>query len=206
MGLREINAARTRELIVDGAMELFFEHGYDATTMEDIAGHVGIGISTLYRYFPTKDQLRHRPDRRPGPDGGRASRPAPDELAGAGPGPRPDPRSWRTPAPTPSRAKDFQRLFEETPRLATRLVEWLFEAHTHLAQALAARRGLPADDLSSAASAWLVIFVLQRVDHVHQTGDQRDGVEIAAEVMAQLEGSAPLTRASSASPAPTQSA
>ena len=66
MGLREINAARTRELIVDGALELFFEHGYEATTMEDIAGHVGIGISTLYRYFPTKDQLATAPIGDPG--------------------------------------------------------------------------------------------------------------------------------------------
>ena len=66
MGLREINAARTRELIVDGALELFFERGYDATTMEDIAGHVGIGISTLYRYFPTKDQLATAPIGDPG--------------------------------------------------------------------------------------------------------------------------------------------
>ena len=173
MGLREINAARTRELIVDGALELFFERGYDATTMEDIAGHVGIGISTLYRYFPTKDQLATAPIGDPGLMAA--------ELAG------------RPASESPEQAKDFQRLLEETPRLATRLVEWLFEAHTHLAQALAARRGLPPDDLSSAASAWLVIFVLQRVDHVHQAGDQRDGVEIAAEVMAQLDSSAPLT-------------
>src|SRR3978361_1534398 len=57
MGLREINATRTRELIVDAAMELFFERGYEATTMEDIAAHAGVGISTLYRYFSTKDHL-----------------------------------------------------------------------------------------------------------------------------------------------------
>lgn len=192
MGLREINAARTRELIVDGALELFFERGYDATTMEDIAGHVGIGISTLYRYFPTKDQLATAPIGDPGlmaaELAGRPASESPEQALGHA-----LTRFLENASANPEQAKDFQRLLEETPRLATRLVEWLFEAHTHLAQALAARRGLPPDDLSSAASAWLVIFVLQRVDHVHQAGDQRDGVEIAAEVMAQLDSSAPLT-------------
>ncbi len=57
MGLRERNAARTRELIINTALGLFLEHGYDATKMEDIAEAAGIGTSTLYRYFPTKDLL-----------------------------------------------------------------------------------------------------------------------------------------------------
>ena len=90
-------------------------------------------------------------------------------------------------------ARRVQRLLDETPRLASRVVEWLFEAHQHLAQALAARRGLPPDDLSSAASAWLAIFVLQRVDQAVQSGDERDGVAIASEIMAGLTTSAPLT-------------
>lgn len=191
MGLREINAARTRALIVDGAMELFFQHGYDATTMEDVAAHVGIGISTLYRYFPTKDQLATAPIGDPSLMATElASRPAsesPQEALGHALA-----RFLENAGANPEQAKDFQRLLEETPRLTTRLIEWLVEAHTYLAEALATRRGLPPDDLSSAASAWLVVFVLQRVDLAHQAGDQRDGVAIAAEVMAELDRSAPL--------------
>ncbi|MBT0770744.1 TetR/AcrR family transcriptional regulator [Kineosporia sp. J2-2] len=57
MGLRERNAARTRETIIDTALSLFLERGYEATKMEDIAEAAGIGTSTLYRYFPTKDLL-----------------------------------------------------------------------------------------------------------------------------------------------------
>ena len=56
MGLRETNAERTRQLIVDVAVDLFIEHGYD-TTMEQIAEQAGVGSSTLYRYFPSKDLL-----------------------------------------------------------------------------------------------------------------------------------------------------
>lgn len=61
MGLREQNAARTREMIIDTALSLFLERGYDATKMEDVAEAAGIGTSTLYRYFPTKDLLLIEP-------------------------------------------------------------------------------------------------------------------------------------------------
>ncbi|MBM2622712.1 TetR/AcrR family transcriptional regulator [Actinoplanes sp. LDG1-06] len=55
MGLREQNARRTRSAIADVALRLFEEHGYDETTMEQIAAAADVGTSTLYRYFPTKD-------------------------------------------------------------------------------------------------------------------------------------------------------
>ena len=57
MGLRELKAARTRELIVDVAIELFIAHGYDQTTMEQIAEKAEVAPSTLYRYFASKDLL-----------------------------------------------------------------------------------------------------------------------------------------------------
>lgn len=57
MGLREVKAARTRELLVDTAIDLFIEQGYDATTMEQIAERAEVGTSTLYRYFPSKELL-----------------------------------------------------------------------------------------------------------------------------------------------------
>lgn len=55
MGLREQNARRTRALIAEAALGLFERHGYEATTMEQIAAAADVGTSTLYRYFPTKD-------------------------------------------------------------------------------------------------------------------------------------------------------
>lgn len=61
MGLRERNAERTREMIIDTALSLFLQRGYDATRMEEVAEAAGIGTSTLYRYFPTKDLLLIEP-------------------------------------------------------------------------------------------------------------------------------------------------
>jgi len=39
------------------AMRMFVEKGYEATTMEDIAVAVGLGRTTLWRYFPTKSAI-----------------------------------------------------------------------------------------------------------------------------------------------------
>ena len=61
MGLRELKAERTRQAILDVSLSLFEQQGFDRTTMEQIAEQAGIGIATLYRYFPTKDSVLLNP-------------------------------------------------------------------------------------------------------------------------------------------------
>ncbi|MCS5733677.1 mycofactocin system transcriptional regulator [Herbiconiux daphne] len=39
------------------ALQLFIEHGFDATTIDDIAARAGIGRRTFFRYFPSKNDL-----------------------------------------------------------------------------------------------------------------------------------------------------
>ncbi len=39
------------------ALELFNEHGFDETTVDDIALAAGIGRRTFFRYFPSKNDL-----------------------------------------------------------------------------------------------------------------------------------------------------
>jgi mycofactocin system transcriptional regulator len=36
---------------------LFVEHGFEATTMDDIAAALGVGRRTLFRYYPSKNDL-----------------------------------------------------------------------------------------------------------------------------------------------------
>jgi AcrR family transcriptional regulator len=57
VGLREQKAQRTRTAILDAALDLFSELGFDQTTMDQIAAASEVGIATLYRYFPTKDSI-----------------------------------------------------------------------------------------------------------------------------------------------------
>jgi AcrR family transcriptional regulator len=50
------DAARNRQRILDAAVEVFAERGLEASTAE-IAQRAGVGEATLFRRFPTKDDL-----------------------------------------------------------------------------------------------------------------------------------------------------
>lgn len=47
----------TRRTIRDTAMRLFGEYGYDAVTTQRIAAEAGMSQITLFRYFPSKEDL-----------------------------------------------------------------------------------------------------------------------------------------------------
>ncbi|WP_104089945.1 MULTISPECIES: mycofactocin system transcriptional regulator [unclassified Cryobacterium] len=47
----------TRAALSHVALRLFLEHGFDQTTVDDIATAAGIGRRTLFRYFPSKNDL-----------------------------------------------------------------------------------------------------------------------------------------------------
>jgi AcrR family transcriptional regulator len=55
--LRERKQRRTREGIVEAAMTLFAEHGFDGVTVTDIAQQAEVGRSTFFRYFTDKQEV-----------------------------------------------------------------------------------------------------------------------------------------------------
>ena len=48
--------ARPQELL-EAALELFVEKGFAATRSEEVAARAGVAKGTLYRYYPSKDEL-----------------------------------------------------------------------------------------------------------------------------------------------------
>src|ERR671920_2372972 len=48
-------ALRTRERILEAALRLFAERGYEATTMRDVAREAGASLGLAYRYFASKE-------------------------------------------------------------------------------------------------------------------------------------------------------
>lgn len=56
LGLRERKKQKTRERVRREAYRLFAEHGYEATTVDQIADAAEISSSTFFRYFPTKKE------------------------------------------------------------------------------------------------------------------------------------------------------
>jgi AcrR family transcriptional regulator len=57
LGLRERKKQQTRERIRREAYRLFAEHGYEATTVDQIADASEVSSSTFFRYFPTKEDV-----------------------------------------------------------------------------------------------------------------------------------------------------
>ena len=47
----------SREALEEAATELFLEHGYQATTVDDIAARAGVSRATFFNYFPTKSAV-----------------------------------------------------------------------------------------------------------------------------------------------------
>ena len=54
MGLREIKKSDTRNFIMDTAMLLFTEKGYDQTSIDEVAAAARVSKGTLYNYFTDK--------------------------------------------------------------------------------------------------------------------------------------------------------
>ncbi|MGH2610683.1 MAG: TetR/AcrR family transcriptional regulator [Tepidiformaceae bacterium] len=48
------------ESILEIAERMFFERGYRGVSMRHLAGEVGVQISTLYYYFPSKEEILYR--------------------------------------------------------------------------------------------------------------------------------------------------
>ncbi|MFD7645827.1 TetR/AcrR family transcriptional regulator [Kitasatospora sp. NPDC059795] len=140
-GLRARKKERTRDAIADAAVSLFLEHGFDDVPVNDIAAAAEVSKPTLFRYFPTKEDLvLHRfADHQ-----GEAARVVRERPPGTGPLTalhrhfraaldRHDPVTGLNDHP---QVVAFHRLVFATPSLAGRLAQYRIEDEQALADAL----------------------------------------------------------------------
>ena len=57
VGVRERSKQERQDRIMMAARKLFAEHGYDATTLRDVAQMAGLGLGTLFNYISDKRDL-----------------------------------------------------------------------------------------------------------------------------------------------------
>ncbi len=58
-GIRETKKQHTRKAIMQAAITLFSEKGFEKTSIEELARTAGIGKGTIYGYFQTKSDILH---------------------------------------------------------------------------------------------------------------------------------------------------
>ena len=144
--LRERKKARTRDAIIDAALELFEQKGYDATTVEDIAAAAEVSPRTFFRYFESKlDLIMARSDTKHtllGPL--LLERPAEESLVTAM---REVLRSELDAQLQDPRVKREFQVMLTTPSLRYLAREHFYEEEAEMVGAIAARLDVPSDTL-----------------------------------------------------------
>jgi AcrR family transcriptional regulator len=56
-GLRETKKKKTRQAFLNAAIKLFSEKGFENTSVDELAKEAGVGKSTIYGYFHTKNEI-----------------------------------------------------------------------------------------------------------------------------------------------------
>lgn len=200
MGLRELKATRTRQRMTDVALDLFLRDGFDETTMEQIAEAAEVGTTTLYRYFPTKDQLLLDPlveaiDLAPHLRDRPRDEPLAESLAAAllsaaaafdGAG---------------TRLTQMRRLVDTAPVARARLWDRVRTLREDLEVVIADRWGRSPTALSVRATAGLTLDLFHVVDR--DTDDTRTRAEVMAGLLGELPSSAIVVPALPEPPRPT---
>ncbi len=176
LGLRGRKRVATHARIQADAMRLFFEHGFDATTLDEIATAADVSRRTLFHYFSSKEEIVFS-----------AKADFPSILVEA---------VRRRPIDEPlldmvenslrdlaihyqsAEARDLARLIHNTPALHAGDQAKYEKVERVLAGALADRKNLPATDITCCVTAAVAIGILKLSTEAWLTRDDV-GIDVA---------------------------
>lgn len=172
-GLRERKKAKTRMTIRDATYRLIEAQGYEATTIEQIADAAEVSPSTVFRYFPTKEDIVLTDERGPLACRDLLARPADEplfeslrivlgEALAAGAAERPEITRLRT------------RLMIESPALRSRMLESMSLTGRLVREVMAERSGRDVDELEVRAYATGLVGALLETTLYWAEGGHRD--------------------------------
>lgn len=209
-GLRERKKERTREAIIDAALDLFERKGYDATTVEDIAAAADVSPRTFFRYFESKpDLIMARSGTKSSNLGPLvATRPAGEGLLDAV---RQVVRhELEEQLADPLVLREFQVMLT-TPSLRNLAREHFYEEEADLVGAVAARLGVDESDLNAhvvagviAAALWIAVnrWVVEGADLERLNAMIDQALALLADGVEPVAGKNPAKHATRRSAAP----
>ena len=203
--LRERKKQQTRERIVDEALRLFAERGFDSTTITDIAEAADISPRTFFGYFPSKEdvvfhdsdevlerlveRIRERPE---GEDAFDALRAWVLEYDAHADFDKPEERARR-------------RLIHETPALEARERTLIAKFETVLTEAVADDLGVARDSLRARLVGAAAMATLDAIACLHDERDAdslRSVEDVLGELFVFLQGGLDALRGLSPAPRP----
>jgi AcrR family transcriptional regulator len=152
MSLRDRKRARTRQALVDAAVDLIERKGYEAATVAEIAAAAEIGTRTFFSYFPTKEDLLF-------PESDRRVQIAVEAIAGRSPDEEPADVLLRALREANAESGDMTgplaglriRLTMEVPAVRGRALQLQWESQREIARHLAAAYPGRLDEVTAAA-------------------------------------------------------
>jgi len=152
MSLRDRKRARTRQALIDAAVDLIERKGYEVATVADIAAAAEIGTRTFFSYFPTKEDLLF-------PEGDRRVQIAIAAIAGRAPDEEPADVLLRALRESNAESGDMTgplaalriRLTMEVPAVRGRALRLQWESQREIARHLAAAYPGRLDEVTAAA-------------------------------------------------------
>ncbi|MEV6715568.1 TetR family transcriptional regulator [Lentzea sp. NPDC051208] len=178
--------------IVDTALKLFAEQGYEATTMAQVASSAGVSQRSLFRYFGTKEDLVCGDQEALG-----------DLLVATVEAQAPEVSTWdalragftailTASNHTPQRVLEISTLIFENPPLRSRYFEKRLKWQRALAPVIEKRMGIESGEIPDARAMGVIATVFACVDTASELwvrhGGKADAFELYEQALAAVRG------------------